>query len=277
MDIPPSVINIIRTALEEDIGTGDITTTLLIPEENHSIATFKGKEDFILAGIPFCKEVFRLLDPSIIFTAVLSEGAHVHKGEIIAKVSGKTSSILKGERVSLNILQRLSGIATLTRMFHNKIKGTKAKILDTRKTTPCLRFMEKYAVRIGGGNNHRFGLFDGILIKDNHINAVGSIKEAVMRAKEHYHLIKIEVEVQKLEELVEAIEAGADVIMLDNMPLPNIKEAVKISKGRVLLEASGNINLENIREVAEAGVDFISIGALTHSAKAVDISLKIDE
>ncbi len=275
MDIPSSVINIIHLAINEDIGSGDITTTLLIPEEDRSKAIFIAKDNFILAGMPFCREVFRLLDPSIIFKETISEGLEVHKGDILAEVSGKTRSILNCERVALNILQRLSGIATLTRLYLKKIQGTKTRILDTRKTTPCIRFMEKYAVKIGGGNNHRFGLFDGIIIKDNHIKAVGSIRESIKRAKAIHHLIKIEIEVQRLEELKEAIEAGADVVMLDNMSVSEIKKAVEISNGRVLLEASGNITLENIKKVAETGVDFISVGALTHSAKAADISLKI--
>jgi nicotinate-nucleotide pyrophosphorylase (carboxylating) len=204
-----------------------------------------------------------------------NEGVNVIKGDVVAEVHGKTRAILSGERVSLNILQRLSGIATLTSMYVHKIKGLKAKIVDTRKTTPCQRFMEKYAVRMGGGGNHRFGLFDGILIKDNHIEAVGSIKEAVKLAKSSHHLAKIEVEVENLYDLKEAIKAGADIVMLDNMSVSDIKEAVKISNGRVLLEASGGVKLENVRDIAEAGVDLISVGALTHSAVAVDISLKI--
>lgn len=275
MEIPLSVIDIIHRALEEDTGPGDITTSLLIPEENKSKALYIAKGNFVLAGIPFAKEVFRILDPSIDFRIFFHEGAKIRKGDTIAEVSGKTRVILSGERVSLNILQRLSGIATLTSMYVDRIKGLKAKIVDTRKTTPCLRFMEKYAVRIGGGFNHRFGLFDGILIKDNHIEAVGSVKEAVKRAKTVHHLAKIEVEVENLQDFIEAIEAGADIVMLDNMSVSDIKEAVKISNGRVLLEASGGINLENVRDIAETGVDIISIGALTHSATAVDISLKI--
>ena len=204
-----------------------------------------------------------------------SDGDRIKKGDVIAEVWGKTRTILSGERVSLNILQRLSGIATLTSMYNDKIQGTKAKIVDTRKTTPCLRFMEKYAVRTGGGGNHRFGLFDGILIKDNHIKAVGGIKESVTRAKKGHHLLKIEVEVETLDQLREAIEAGADVVMLDNMPVHEMKEAVTLVKGRVLIEASGNVTLENIKDIADTGVDFISAGALTHSAPAADISLKI--
>lgn len=275
MHIPQSVIDLIRNALEEDIGVGDITTALLIPEESRSKALYIAKGDFILAGFPFVKEVFRILDPSATFNVFYDEGARIKKEDVIAEVFGKTRSIVSGERVSLNILQRLCGIATLTRMYVDKIKGLKAKIVDTRKTSPCQRFMEKYAVRIGGGNNHRFGLFDGILIKDNHIQAVGSIKEAIRLAKRGHHLLRVEVEVDNLEDLEEAINAGADVIMLDNMSIDDIKEAVKIAKGRVTLEASGGIKLENVREVAEAGVDLISVGALTHSAPAVDISLKI--
>ncbi len=275
MEIPPSVINIIYSALEEDIGQGDVTTNLLIPEDRKSKAHCIAKENFVLAGLPFVREVFRILDPSILFKTLYNDGSRVKKGNIIAEISGKTCVILKGERVSLNILQRLSGIATLTNRYVEKTRGLKAKIVDTRKTTPCHRFMEKYAVKVGGGYNHRFGLFDGILIKDNHIKTLGSIKKAVREAKKGHHLFKIEVEVKNLKELKEAIESGADIIMLDNMSVRDMKEAVKIAKGRVMLEASGNISLENVREVAETGVDLISVGALTHSAPAVDISLKI--
>ncbi|MDP2754982.1 MAG: carboxylating nicotinate-nucleotide diphosphorylase [Nitrospirota bacterium] len=275
MEIPSSIIDLIHRALEEDIGPGDITTSLLIPDENESRALYIAKGNFVLAGLPFSREVFQILDPSISFKMFYNEGVNVIKGDVVAEVHGKTRAILSGERVSLNILQRLSGIATLTSMYVDRIKGLKAKIVDTRKTTPCQRFMEKYAVRMGGGGNHRFGLFDGILIKDNHIEAVGSIKEAVKLAKSSYHLAKIEVEVENLYDLKEAIKAGADIVMLDNMSVSDIKEAVKISNGRVLLEASGGVKLENVRDIAEAGVDLISVGALTHSAVAVDISLKI--
>jgi nicotinate-nucleotide pyrophosphorylase (carboxylating) len=275
MDIPSSVINLIHRALEEDIGPGDITTSLLIPGKHESKAVFLSKANFLLAGLPFAKEVFRILDPSVGFRMFFNDGDKVNAADVIAEVYGNTSVILNGERVSLNILQRLSGIATLTKMFTEKVKDLNVKIVDTRKTTPCQRFMEKYAVRTGGGYNHRFGLFDGILIKDNHIKAVGNIREAVQRAKSSHHLTKIEVEVRNLDELNEAVEAGADVVMLDNMTIPDMKEAVRISKNRVLLEASGSVNLENVRDIAETGVDLISIGALTHSAPSVDISLKI--
>lgn len=275
MEIPSSVIDLIHSALEEDIGHGDITTSLLIPEDSESHALYIAKGNFVVAGLPFAREAFQILDPSMTFKMFYSDGAKVRKGDVIAEVSGKTRAILTGERVSLNILQRLSGIATLTNMYVERIKGLKAKIVDTRKTTPCQRFMEKYAVRMGGGGNHRFGLFDGILIKDNHIEAVGSIKEAVRLAKSGHHLARIEVEVENLHDLEEAIEAGADIVMLDNMPIHDLKEAVKIAKDMVILEASGNISLENVREIAETGVDLISVGALTHSAIAADISLKI--
>ncbi len=275
MEIPSSVVDTIRRALEEDIGPGDITTSLLIPENNISKAEYIAKGNFILAGFPFAKEVFRLLDPSIEWKLFFPEGSQVNKGNVLAEISGNTRAILAGERVSLNILQRLSGIATLTSLYVDKIRGLKTKIIDTRKTIPCQRFMEKYAVRTGGGNNHRFGLFDGILIKDNHIQAVGNIEAAVKRAKDGHHLSKIEVEVDNLPGLRDAMKAGADIVMLDNMPVKDIKEAVRITDSKVLLEASGGVNLENVREIAETGVDLISIGALTHSASAADISLKI--
>jgi nicotinate-nucleotide pyrophosphorylase (carboxylating) len=277
VEIPSSVLNTIRRALEEDLGPGDITTSLLIPEQATSTAQYTAKETFVLAGFPFAREVFRTIDPSIEWNIFLSEGSRAAKGDVLAEISGKTSAILIGERLSLNILQRLSGIATLTSLFVDKISGLRAKIVDTRKTSPCHRFMEKYAVRTGGGNNHRFGLFDGILIKDNHIHAVGSVREAIQRAKTGHHLTKIEVEVDNLADLGEAIEAGADIVMLDNMPATDMKEAVRKAGGRVVIEASGGVTLENVREIAETGVDLISVGALTHSAAAADISLKIVE
>jgi len=278
MKIPHSVKEIIRLALEEDIGNGDITTSLLIPEDSESRALIIAKGNFVVAGLPFVKEVFSSLDGAIRVTVFINDGAKVTKGEMIAEVYGRTRSLLSGERVSLNILQRLSGIATLTNMFVEKISGLNAKIVDTRKTAPGLRFMEKYAVRMGGGINHRFGLFDGILIKDNHIEAVGSIKEALRLAREGHHLAKIEVEVENLIDLKEAVGAGADIVMLDNMSVSDMQEAVKIvrsSQKDIILEASGNVTLNNVREIAETGVDLISIGALTHSATAADISMKI--
>lgn len=268
--------DLIKYALREDIGYGDITTSLTIAENSISTAHIIAKSKFILAGIPFAISVFRSLDPELLFKSFMKDGASVKKGDIIAEIHGRTRSILLGERTCLNILQRLSGIATFTSFFVKKIKGTNAKVVDTRKTSPCMRIMEKYAVRIGGGYNHRFGLFDGILIKDNHIKVAGGIKKAVKLAKKSCsHLQKIEVEVSSIQELIEALDAQADVVMLDNMKLEDIKKAVKIADRKVTLEVSGNVTLKNIRSIAETGVDLISIGAITHSAPSSDISLKI--
>ncbi len=275
MDIPSNIIELLKHAIEEDIGHGDITTNLLVPEDSESRALYIAKGNFVLAGFPFAKEVFNLLDPATSFETFYNDGAKVRKGDVLGQVTGKTRVLLAGERVSLNILQRLSGIATVTGQFVDAVKGTKARIVDTRKTTPCQRFMEKYAVRMGGGVNHRFGLFDGILIKDNHIEAVGNIKDTVSLAKAGHHLAKIEVEVENLKDLEEAIEAGADIVMLDNMSVEAMKEAVNIVGGRLTIEASGNVSLNNVRDIAETGVDMISIGAITHSVTAADISMKI--
>ncbi len=275
MDIPSNVAELIKHAIEEDIGYGDITTTLLVPEANESRALYVAKGNFVLAGMPFAEEVFRIIDPTVSFKVFYHEGAKVSRGDVLAEVSGKTRALLAGERVSLNILQRLCGIATLTSQFVDAVKGTKAKILDTRKTTPCQRFMEKYAVRMGGGMNHRFGLFDGILIKDNHIEEVGGIREAVRLARAGHHLARIEVEVENFKELQDAIEAGADIVMLDNMTVKDMTEAVSFVNGRLTVEASGNVTLGSVREIAETGVDLISVGALTHSVMAADISMKI--
>lgn len=275
MHIPEGVRNILRYAIEEDVGHGDITSQSVVSEEKSARAIIISKGNFIVAGIPFAEEVFRIFDPYTDFRVFYNDGSRVKKGDIIAEVSGRARTILTCERVSLNILQRLSGIATLTAAFVEKIKGLNVKIVDTRKTTPGLRFLEKYAVRVGGGSNHRFGLYDGILIKDNHIEASGSITNAIEAAKKHHHLSKIEVEVENLNDLREALKAGADVVMLDNMPIEEMREAVRLAKGKAILEASGNINLNNVRAVAETGVDLISIGAITHSAPAVDISMKI--
>jgi nicotinate-nucleotide pyrophosphorylase (carboxylating) len=274
-EIPPGVTESIRRALEEDIGPGDITTSLLIPDEDIARGRFIAKGSFILAGIPFAQEAFRILNPSMKWTPFFADGDKIRKGDTIAEISGKTRTILTGERVSLNILQRLSGIATLTNSYVERIHGLKARIVDTRKTVPGMRFMEKYAVRIGGGHNHRFGLFDGILIKNNHITAVGSISEAVNRAKIAHHLAKVEIEVENLRDLITAVEAGADIVMLDNMSVTDMEKAVQTIQGKLLLEASGGITLDNVREIAGTGVDMISVGALTHSAPAVDISLQL--
>ena len=277
MYIPFDVRNILRLALEEDIGNCDLTTTITIPEEQRSKALVIAKGSFTIAGLPFAKEVFAMLDPEIVFRIFFNDGSRIRKGDIIAEIYGRARTILSGERVSLNIMQRLSGIATITNAFVEKVRGLDVKIVDTRKTTPCLRFMERYAVKTGGGGNHRFGLFDGILIKDNHIEAAGSITSAIKSARKAHHLLKIEVEVENLKDLREALKAVADVVMLDNMSTDDMKEAVNTARGKAIIEASGNITLNNVRAVAETGVNLISVGAITHSAPAVDISMKIIE
>jgi nicotinate-nucleotide pyrophosphorylase (carboxylating) len=279
MIIPNSVKEIIKSALKEDIGNKDITSSLLIPANHKSTAIILAKEDFIVAGMLFVKEVFAQIDKKIKLTVLIKDGTQVKRGDKIAKAYGKTRSLLAGERVCLNFLQRLSGIATLTNMFVKQAKGFNAKILDTRKTTPDLRFMEKYAVRAGGGTNHRFGLYDRILIKDNHIKIAGSVTKALVLAKKKYNPAQIEIEVKNLQELDEALRSkGAGIIMLDNMSVRDMVKAVKTarkSSRKIILEASGNVNLKSVREIASTGVDWISVGSLTHSAKAADISMKI--
>lgn len=272
----------IRTAIREDIGHGDITSLLILTGGIKAKARIIAKEDFVLAGVPFIAEVFSCIDSCVDLKVFIEEGLNVLKGDIIAEISGDASSLLAGERISLNILQRISGIATLTRTYVEKVSGLSVRITDTRKTTPGMRLLEKYGVKTGGGYNHRFGLSDGILIKDNHIKVAGGVGKAVGLVQKAHHLLKIEVEVQNFDELKEALDAGAEVIMLDNMSLQEMKEAVKFvrsserGRDRVVLEASGSVNLDNIRAIAETGVDIISVGALTHSARAVDISMKIE-
>lgn len=265
----------VRLALAEDIGQGDITSLLTVPEEREAEGVIKAKEEFVLAGMPFVKRVFHAVDPGIRITVLREEGERVNRETEVARISGSARSLLAGERVALNMLQRISGIATLTRSFVEQVAGLRVRIVDTRKTTPGMRLMEKYGVRIGGGANHRFGLFDGILIKDNHIAIAGGVKEALERAKKAHHLMKIEIEVKDFDELNAALEGGAEIIMLDNMSAADMKKAAALVRGRALLEASGGITIDNLREVAGTGVDIISIGALTHSARAVDISMKI--
>ncbi len=270
--------DLIRRALEEDIGHGDITTSNLIPEKQMARAEFLSKADGVLAGLQICQAVFALLDSSVVFEAHKKDGDELHPGDIIATVTGPSRTLLTGERTALNFLQRLSGIAGKTRKMTQLIKDSKAVLVDTRKTTPGLRVLEKYAVTVGGARNHRFGLYDGVMIKDNHIKAMGSIRQAVAAARQKVpHTIKIEVEVEDLMQLQEALDAGADIVMLDNMDIRTMKEAVEIAAGRCLLEASGGITGENLAEVAKCGVDFISMGALTHSAASLDISFNIVE
>lgn len=264
----------IEAALREDMPEGDITSERIIPEGSRSEAHFLAKEDGILAGLPIAARVFERIDPSIIFIERFREGAAFTKSDKLARVKGPTVALLKGERTALNFLQRLCGVATATRRYVEAVAGTKARILDTRKTTPGLRLLEKYAVRTGGGTNHRFSLSDMVLIKDNHLQRVGSVAEAVRRARAGLRPgVRVEVEAASLLQVREALAAGADMIMLDNMSLETMRQAVGFAAGRVPLEASGNMTLDRVRAVAETGVDYISVGALTHSAKAVDISL----
>lgn len=271
------VDNVIKEALKEDINYVDVTTDYLIDENDESKAYFLAKDSGVLAGIEIAMRVFTLLDSSVNFEILIKDGTRVKKGDIIAKLSGKTRALLKGERTALNLVQHLSGIATKTNQCVELVKGTNASVCDTRKTLPGLRVLQKYAVTCGGGKNHRYNLSDGAMLKDNHIDAYGSITNAVneLRSKAG-HMIKIEVETRNLEELREALDVNADVIMLDNMSYDMMKEAVKITNGKALLEASGNVTEENIREVAECGVDIISLGVLTHSVTAFDISMKME-
>lgn len=271
----PQVEQIITLALNEDIGTGDITTLSTIPADKTATGRFVAKENMIICGIDLAKHIFGRVDPSIELKANFKDGDAVKKGDVIATVSGNAQNVLTGERTALNFMQRLTGIATRTHASVAEVAGTNAKITDTRKTTPGLRVLEKYAVRVGGGTNHRFNLADGVLIKDNHIAVSGGIKNAVKNARAVIpHTLKIEVEVETKEQLAEALDAGADIIMLDNMSYDLMRECVGIVAGRALVEASGNMGEKNLREVAETGVDIISIGALTHTVKAADISLK---
>lgn len=268
--------DLIKRALKEDIGHGDITTDSLVSQDHQSCGEFTAKADGVLAGVEVCSAVFACLDKSVFFEALKQDGDLVTKGDVIARVRGNTRTLLTGERLALNFVQRLSGIATLTYRMAEIIKPYPAVLVDTRKTTPGLRFLEKYAVKVGGGKNHRFGLYDGVMIKDNHIKAAGGIKPAVEKIRSQIpHTIKIEVEVETLNQLEEALEAGADIIMLDNMSIDLMQKAVQMAKGKALLEASGGINEENILSVAQTGVDFISSGALTHSAVSLDISFNL--
>ena len=268
------VDTIIKNSLEEDIPYGDITSVSLVTKGSNAKASLIAKEDGITCGLPVFKRVFTILG-QVEFISLFEEGSKVKSGDIIGEVKGDALNILMGERVALNLLQKMSGIATLTNKYVNELKGLNTKILDTRKTTANLRVLEKYSVKIGGGNNHRFSLSDGILIKDNHIGYAGSIKEAIRLTKEKSSFIrKIEVETESKEDVIEALEAGADIIMLDNMSPSQVAEMVKLIDGRALTECSGNITLDTVRNYALSGVDFISSGELTHSVKAFDISLK---
>ncbi len=265
---------ILRRALEEDIGTGDVTTLATIQPGVQASAELVAKEDFILSGIDVAQRVFHLISPETAFEKLIEDGQSVKRGEVIAWIKGDAAVLLQGERVALNFLQRMSGVATLTAEFVKQIEDTGAVVVDTRKTTPGLRVLEKYSVRMGGGGNHRMALYDAVLIKENHIAAAGGIASAVSRARQSVpHTQKIEVEVRDQAEVAEALDAGADILLLDNMSTEELRTAVKTIDGRADTEASGGVNLETIREIAETGVQLISVGALTHSYRAVDISM----
>ncbi|MHC1696496.1 MAG: carboxylating nicotinate-nucleotide diphosphorylase [Geobacteraceae bacterium] len=269
---------IIENALLEDIHTGDITTMAVVPEKRSAGARLIAKESMVLAGIDVAARVFVLVDSAVQFNARFPDGALLRAGDVIADITGEAASLLQAERVALNLLQRMSGIATLTARYKEAVAGTAAKVVDTRKTTPGLRQLEKYAVRVGGGRNHRTGLYDAVLIKENHIAAAGGISIAIERARAFVpHTMKIEVETETLGQVGEALDAGADIIMLDNMDLETMRQAVAMIAGRSLCEASGGVSLETIAAIAATGVDIISVGALTHSARAMDISMLLGE
>ncbi len=271
------VDDIIKRAIAEDINYIDVTTDYLLSDDTITTAKFIAKDSGVLAGIDVALRVFELLDSNIEFEVLIKDGQKVKKGDVIAKMKGSVVSLLKGERTALNLLQHMSGIATATNRCVELVAGTNATIAETRKTLPGLRALQKYAVVVGGGRNHRFNLSDAAMLKDNHIDAYGSLTNAVKALREKTgHMVKIEVETRNLDELCEALDAGADVIMLDNMDYATMKKAVEITNGRAKLEASGNITLDNIRDVALTGVDIISLGALTHSVKCFDISMLID-
>lgn len=270
--------SIINTALNEDINYIDVTTDNLISPDHTSSAYYIAKDSGVLCGIEIAKRVFGLAGGNVEFETLIHDGSEVKNGDIIAKMNGSTVTLLKGERTALNILQHLSGIATATNKCVKLVEGTKASITDTRKTLPGLRAMQKYAVTVGGGKNHRFNLSDGAMLKDNHLDAYGGITGAVTALRKKIgHMVKIEVEVRNLAELQEALDNKCEVIMLDNMSCEDMKKAVAITNGRALLEASGNVTAETIRSVAETGVDIISLGALTHSVKCFDISMRIEK
>ena len=271
-----SIQQLIEIALKEDIGPGDITTDHLIEPNLPGRGTIIAKEPLVVAGLEIVERVFRCLDPDAQLRSEYKDGDAVASGDTIAEVEGRLRALLSGERTALNFLQRLSGVATFVRAHVNELKGKNSRLVDTRKTTPGWRVLEKYAVRVGGAHNHRMGLYDGVLIKDNHIAACGGIKKAVDRIRADVsHLSKIEVEASNLKQVEEALEAGADVIMLDNMSLQEIQEATALIDGRAVVEVSGNVKKSLLKSLADTGADIISAGALTHSARSVDISMRI--
>ncbi len=281
LDLAPDVIrDVVARALAEDVGAGDLTTLAAVPAEARAEAAFVFREAGVVCGLPVLRAVFAAVDPGLRVSELLAEGARVERGAVAATVAGPARGLLTGERVALNLFQRLSGVATLAARYVEAVAGTRARVLDTRKTTPGLRALEKYAVRVGGATNHRYGLYDGVMLKDNHLAILAaqgySLGEAVQRVRAAVGpMVRVEVEVERLEQAVAAAEAGADMILLDNMPPAQLRAAVAAVAGRALTEASGGITLQTIRAVAESGVDFISVGALTHSARALDIGLDI--
>lgn len=279
MDFPRLILNEqIKNWLQEDIGSGDLTTNLIIPSGAESKAIIHAKQSGVLAGVEVARMVFEALSSNLRFKVLEKDGAQVEKGAVIAQIEGSARAILTGERLALNLLQRMSGVATKTAQFVDLVKGTKARVVDTRKTTPGLRMLEKYAVVVGGGYNHRLGLYDAVLIKDNHIKVAGGVKEAVETVKQRLgHTVKIEVEVESLQQLEAALTAKPDIIMLDNMDLETMRRSVRQIGGQAVTEASGGVNASTVRAIAETGVDVISVGALTHSAMALDISLDIGQ
>jgi nicotinate-nucleotide pyrophosphorylase (carboxylating) len=272
--VEPAILACIRCALEEDIGPGDVTTNAIVPATSLMRGQLVAKQSGVVAGLDVAEAVFKTLDERVAFRALVAEGAQVERQQVLAEVSGPARSLLTAERTALNFLGRMSGIATLTRQFVDAVAGTRAIILDTRKTAPGLRLVDKLAVRRGGGQNHRLGLYDMILIKDNHIDHAGSLAEAVQRARAARSGLEIEVEARTLADVQTALDLGVSRILLDNMPPEMMRRAVELAAGRALLEASGNVTLENVRQIAETGVDYISVGALTHSARVFDVSLE---
>lgn len=278
MDLEPRILReLAGTFLNEDIGHGDVTTEAVVEPAARGVARIEAREPFVVAGLDVAAACFEILDGSVIWQPVAPDGSRVADRDVLARIEGSLGPILTAERTALNLLQRLSAVATLTARFVEQVAGTKAQIIDTRKTTPGMRLLEKAAVRVGGGGNHRFGLDDGILIKDNHVRAAGGVSEAVKRARNSApHGLVVEVEVTTLDELDEALGAGAQAILLDNMDPPTVRRAVERVGGEAVMEASGGMDLSNVRAYAETGVDLISIGALTHSAGSVDISLEVE-
>lgn len=277
ISLAPEILSSVERALAEDIGRGDVTTEGIVPEGAMLEGRIISKEDGIVAGLAVAQAAFQMLDKEVEFELFAVDGDKVAAGQTLARIKGPARAILTGERTALNFLGRMSGIATRTRQFVDEVAGTRATILDTRKTAPNLRACDKLAVRLGGAANHRLGLYDMILIKDNHIDFAGSITEAVTRARKHNQSLQIEVEARSLSDVSEALEAKVDWIMLDNMPSEEMRQAVMLNQGRAKLEASGNVTFENVRQIAETGVDYISVGALTHSVRALDVSLIVNK